>query len=198
MIEPPAPVVEIPPRERGRGGPAPWWPSLVVVAVLGAVVFGGFGIGQALSQPAGPPIGVAGVVRVHPISGWEVATRFRGPAGIRLSRGSGNLDVFALPFRGAAVDLARQYVQQALRPQASRLSVSSTIERVRLDSGLVGVRFGYVGTFGEKSQAQVEGEVTAVVSPDGVGVVFDGWSSAGLLAYVIDDVRTMVATAEIR
>jgi hypothetical protein len=198
MIEPPASVVEIPPPERGRRGPARWWPSLVVVAVLGVVVFGGFGIGQALSQPGGPPIGVAGVVRVHPLSGWELVTRFRSPAGVRLSRGSANLDVDALPFRATAIDLARQYVQQALRPQASRLSVSSTIERVRLDSGLVGVRFGYVGTFGEKSQAQIEGEVTTVVSTDGVGVVFDGWSSAGLLPYVIDDVRTMVATAEIR
>jgi hypothetical protein len=198
MSEPSAPLVEASPPELAERRPARWWPSLVVVAVLGAVVFGGFGIGQALSQPEGPPVDVAGVVRVHPLSGWELATRFEGPAGARLSRGSGNLDVFTLPFRAAAVDLARQYVQQALRPQANRLSVSSAVQRVRLDSGLVGVRFGYVGSFGQKSQAQIEGEVTAVVSPDGVGVVFDGWSPAGLLPYVIDDVRTMVATAEVR
>jgi hypothetical protein len=39
--------------------------------------------------------------------------------------------------------------------------------------------------------------LTAVVSPTGVGVVFDGWAPSGQLRFVIDDIRTMVRTAEI-
>ncbi|HYX79018.1 MAG TPA: hypothetical protein VE976_00245 [Actinomycetota bacterium] len=180
-----------------RLGRARWWPSLLVTAVLAAVTFGGFGVGAALSQPAGPAVVVAGVLRVQPLSGWELATRFDHPPGARLSRGNGNLDCAAVPFRGSALDLAREYVDQVLRPGARRLSVSSSVEPVRLASGLTGIRFGYVGTFG-RAQVQIEGEVTAVVSPNGVGVVFDGWAPAGLLQYVLDDIRTMVDTARIR
>jgi hypothetical protein len=54
----------------------------------------------------------------------------------------------------------------------------------------------YVGTFGDV-QAPIEGEVVAVVSPSGVGVVFDGWSTSGQLRFAIEDIRTMVRTAEI-
>lgn len=176
---------------------ARWWPSLLVTAVLATVTFGGFGVGAALSQPAGPPVVIAGVLRVQPLSGWELATRFDQPPGARLSRGNGNLDCAVVPFRGSVLDLAREYVDQVLRPGARRLSVSSSVVPVRLASGLTGVRFGYVGSFGQKAQAQIEGEVTAIVSPGGVGVVFDGWAPAGLLQYVLDDIRTMVDTARI-
>ena len=38
-------------------------------------------------------------------------------------------------------------------------------------------------------------EVTAVVSPTGVGAVFDGWGAKGVLRYVVEDVRAMIEAA---
>ncbi len=73
--------------------------TLVAAAVIAAVVFGGFAVGRALSRPAGPPVEVAGTVRIQPLSGWEVAGRFADPPGVRLTRGAGNLDVVAAPFK---------------------------------------------------------------------------------------------------
>jgi hypothetical protein len=180
--------------------PAPakirWLSTIVLAAMLGVVVFGGYVAAGALSQPAGPPVTVAGVVHVQPLSGWELAVRFGNPPGARLSRGSGNLDFAALPFNGSSLDLVREYVNQVLEPGAQQLSVSKEAEPVTLRSGLSGVRIRYIGRFG-KAQVSIEGEVTAIVSPDGVGAIFDAWSSEGLLQYVIDDIHTMIDRAEI-
>jgi len=180
--------------------PAPakvrWLSTIVLTIVLGVVVFGGYVAAGALSQPAGPPVTVAGVVRVEPLSGWEVAARFGRPPGARLSRGSGNLDFAALPFNGSSLDLVREYVNQVLEPGAQQLSVSKEAEPVTLRSGLTGVRIRYIGSFG-RAQSSIEGEVTAIVSPQGVGAIFDAWSPEGLLQYVIDDIDTMIDRAEI-
>ena len=170
-------------------------PVLGVVAVVCSVVFGGYVVAAALSEPAGPPVQVGGVLRIAPLSGWELAQRFSDPAGVRLTRGSGNVDAFAGPFDGSSSDLLRTYVNGVLEPDASHLSVSS-VEPVTLASGLRGSRISYVGTFGDV-QAPIEGQVSAFVSPSGVGAVFDGWAPTGLLRYVLDDVETMVTRAEI-
>lgn len=178
------------------GAKARIWPLVLTAAVLAVVVLGGYPLGDALSRPAGPPVDVAGVVRVQPLTGWETAGRFEEPPGARLTRGNGNLDFVALPFQGSAEDLAQEYVRQVLEPKADRLSVSSRVEPVTVGTGLPGVRIAYVGTFG-RSQSPIEGEVTAVVSPSGAGIVFDAWSPHGLLRYVVDDMRTMIDRAEV-
>jgi hypothetical protein len=191
----PSPPVEPPGRPRSAGLAA----TLAVAGVMLLVVFGGFAVSDALSQPAGPPVGIGGVARVKPLSGWQVTGRFTepNPPGIRLTRGAGNLDVVAIiPFSGDASDLVAWYVDRVLEPQSRRLSVSSSVEALTLASGLEGARITYVGLFG-KSQAPIEGEVTAVVSPSGVGVVFDAWGPEGVLRYIVDDVRTMIDTAEV-
>ena len=171
-------------------------PTVGVALVLVVVVFGGYAVGGALSTPTGSPVEIAGVVRVQPRSGGEVAARVAEPAGVRLTRGGGSLDVVAIPFSGDAAALAQEYVGEVLEPEASRLSVSPEVEVVRLASGLEGVRIAYVGRFG-KSQTPIEGEVTAVVSPSGVGVVFDAWGPAGVLRYIVEDARAMTDAAEV-
>jgi hypothetical protein len=171
-------------------------PALVVLAVILVMVLGGYVAAGALSRPAGPPITVSGVLRVSPLSGWELAKRFEVPPGARLTRGSGNLDILEVESSGEAVDLARGYVTRILEPGAERLSVSPEVTRVRLPSGLDAVRVHYVGLFG-KGQSPLEGEITAIVSPSGVGAVFDAWAPQGLLQFVVDDTRTMIEDAEV-
>jgi hypothetical protein len=175
------------------GGPLP---TLVVAAVLVVVVFGGYAVGGALSRSPGPSVDIAGVARLQPLSGWEEAGRFAEPTGVRLTRGGGNLDIVVVPFDGTATDLLAWYVRTVLEPEAERLSVSPRAEDVRVASGLEGARIAYVGLFG-KAQVPIEGEVTAVVSPAGTGVVFDGWGAEGVLRYVLEDVRAMTETAEV-
>lgn len=195
MTDAPAPpvIVAAPASARERR----WGPTAALFAVLFVVVFGGHVVAGALSQASGAPITVAGVLRVSPLSGWEPARRFGDPPGAQLTRGNGNLTFLAIPFRGTAEDLTREYVDQILSPDSQQLSVSQQFEPVTLRSGLTGVRIVYVGLFG-RAHASIEGEVTAIVSPGGVGVVFDGWAPKGLLQYVSDDVHVMIDAAEIR
>jgi hypothetical protein len=167
-----------------------------VLAVMVVVVFGGYIVAGALSQPAGPPVVVAGIVRVSPLSGWEVAERSAEPSSVRLTRGSGNLDVMVVPFTGTPTELTTEYVETVLRPQADRLEVSERVQPVRVGSRS-GVRVAYIGLF-RGVQFQIEGAVTAVISSSGRGVVFDGWAPAGLLQYVMGDLDTMIDTAGIR
>jgi len=175
------------------------WPSTLAVAmILVAVVLGGYFTAALLATPQGRPVDVGGLVRVTPLSGWEVANE--GKVGdiptARLTRGNGNLDVFAVDSAGSDVELLRRYVDGFLKPEARELSVSEEIERIRLDSGLEAVRVNYLGAFGDLT-VPIEGQVTATVSPSGAGVVFDGWASEGMYGFAAGDVDQMIAAAEV-
>lgn len=185
----------LPPRSGAAPRERTVLPVAVVVLVIAAVVSGGYVTAGALSFPAGPPVDVAGLVRVSPLSGWEVAARSSEPPGVRLTRGSGTLDVVVFRSTGTGEDVLRLYVAEVLEPGAEQLSVSRP-EGVLLDSGLQGSRISFVGMFGDV-QAPVEGHVTAVAAPSGVGVVFSGWAPFGVLQYVLDDIEMMIARAEV-
>ncbi len=173
-----------------------WIPALAVLGVIAVTVLGGYVVAAALSEPAGPPVAVGGVVGVQPLSGWDVAgtAPVGGLAFARLTRGSGNLDVVVVQgFGGDAGALAKEYVDRVLSGQLSRLSVSSDLRSATLQEGLAGQRFTYVGVTDNGSS--VEGEVTLFVSPGGDGAVFDGWAPEGLLTYVDGDIHTMTERA---
>lgn len=191
-----------PPRERK------WIPTLGVLVLVIAVSFGGFVVGgqagQAVTEP-GPEIGVAPVevvpgVFVPPVSGWEFVGPLEGEiTGGRLTRGSATLDVFAGGLEDSAVgtneDLFFLYVFDVLQPQAEQLRYTEELETVTVGA-YTAARGYYVGTFTGVS-APVEGEVTAVTLPSGVGVIFDGWAPEGQLGVVIQEIRTMVELTEI-
>jgi hypothetical protein len=168
-------------------------PALLVLAVIAVVVGGGYLASAALAEPAGPPVVVGGVVRLQPLSGWAVAEQ--GPRSVRLTRGGGNLDTVL----GTAPD-ERQLLDRYLTlldRSPSQVSLSPTVTSVTLDSGLHGLRASYVGLIPSREVTSVEGEITAVVLPDGTGVIFDGWAPKGLFSYVDRDLEHMTASAQI-
>jgi hypothetical protein len=173
-----------------------WIPVVTLAAVLAAVTTGGYLTSDALAEIHGGAVAVGTSVRVTPFPGWELAGRSTDPDRIRLTSGSTSLDVAALPFDGTDVDLLGRYVDEVLEPDAEQFRVSEEVEPVRLASGLTGSRIAYVGLFGDV-QAPIEGEVTAVVSPSGEGVIFDGWAPAGQLQFEIDEIDAMIDRAEI-
>lgn len=173
-----------------------WVPVLVLGLLLLGIVSGGYLTSDALGAARGEAVVVDSSVTVTALPGWELADRFRGPTGIRLSKGSASLDVLSLPFTGSSEGLLAAYIEQILRPGAEQFRVSETVEHVDLDSGQVGARINYVGLFGDV-QAPIEGEVTAVVTQGGLGVIFDGWAPSGQLQFAIDDIHTMIQGADI-
>jgi hypothetical protein len=173
-----------------------WIPVVVLVAVMTGLVSGGYLTSDALGETSGETVIVSASVRITPLPGWVLAERFGDPPGIRLTSGSTSLDVATIPFTGTDVDLLASYVGEVLEPDAEQFRVSEEVEPIRLASGLTGTRIAYVGLFGDV-QAPVEGEVTAVVSPSGAGVIFDGWAPAGQLQFEIDEIDEMIERAEI-
>lgn len=180
-----------PPLRRRR-----WVPVVVLAALMAGIVSGGYLTSNALGQTGGRTIVVSSPVTVTAQPGWVLADRFSRPTGIRLAKGSASLDVASLPFAGSREDLLAAYIEDFLRPGAEQLRVSETVDGVVLNSGQIGARINYVGLFGDV-QAPIEGEVTAVVTLEGVGVIFDGWAPSGQLQFAIDDIHTMVQGAEI-
>jgi hypothetical protein len=176
---------------------ARWWPtSMVAVAIL-VTTLGGWVAAAALVTPAGPPVGLTGVVSVQPLSGWQDAGRHEvaGAPFVRLTRGGGNLDVVAVvPFSGTNQQLGDAYVDRVLRSQLDRLSVSRRTTSVVLAGGSRALRFTYVGVVSGTSQS-IDGEVTVAVGSRGNGVVFDAWAPEGLLSFVEGDQHTMVFRA---
>ena len=186
----PIPLPASPPRQRR------WIPVAAVAGVLAAVTTGGYLTSDALGEIHGGAVAVGTSVRVTPFPGWELAGRSTDPDQIRLTSGITSLDVLAFPFGGTDVDLLGRYVDSILAPEAEQFRVSEEVEPVRLASGLTGSRIAYVGLFGDV-QAPIEGEVTAVVSPSGEGVIFDGWAPAAQLQFEIDEIDAMIERAEI-
>jgi hypothetical protein len=192
-----------PPRPDGsdvfRGPHGRWWPTFAVLGVILVVVTGGYVVAAALSEPVGRPVDVGGVVRLQPLGGWQDTGHLNvgGFPFVRLTRGSGNLDTLVVPGAGGpAVTLATDYVDKVLGSQLRRLSVSDRPEVVTLGSGQEAVRLSYVGL--TDTGTSIEGEVTALVTPNGDGVIFDGWAPEGLLTFVDGDIDTMVDEAVIR
>jgi len=173
-----------------------WIPVVVLVAVMAGVVSGGYVTSDALGETTGETVTVSSSVRITPLPGWVLAERFGDPPGIRLTSGSTSLDVATIPFTGTDGDLLTSYVGEVLEPDAEQFQVSEEVEPVRLSSGLTGTRIAYVGLFGDV-QAPIEGEVTAVVSPSGAGVIFNGWAPAGQLQFEIDEIDEMIERAVI-
>ena len=168
-------------------------PAFLVLAVIAVVVGGGYLVTTALAEPAGPPVDVGRAVRLQPLSGWAVAEH--GPRSIRLTRGGGNLDA-VLGTASSAPQLLTRYLH-LLDRSPSQVSLSPTVTSVTLDSGLHGLRASYVGLIPSREVTSVEGEITAVVLPDGTGVIFDGWAPKGLFSYVDRDLERMTASAQI-
>ena len=170
-----------------------WLPTVAVALAVAVVVLGGYVTAGALTGAAGSAHLVGGVVTVRPASGWEPVGAPGTSSAARFTRGSATLDVFTGTAQGDARALADAYVEGSLDPSSSGLSVSPATEwrAVPMDGGLVGVRLGYSGVF-DQSGVPIEGEITAVVTASGAGVVFDGWAPQGQLRFALEDMRAMV------
>lgn len=170
-------------------------PVLCVALVMVAVVMGGYVIAGDLDTPR-LVVGRGISIRLAP--GWEFVSRpGDGQEGVRVTSGTGNLDVALVPFVGQPEDLAMQYVDEVLRPGAGRLVVSKQVQRPRLRAGLEVARVSYTGAFGERP-VSFEGTVTAVVLRERLGVVFDAWSDQGQYGSIEKDISAMIKSVEWR
>lgn len=178
-----------------------WWPLAAVLAVIAFVVLGGYVTSAALSEAAGAPLDIPGVVEVRPLSGWEksrsgpVLLAIEGQESrgllVQLTRGNGNLAVVAVRVGPVPPQqLAQSYVLGELEARLDRLTVSRNIDQVTLGSGMRAVRLSYVGVLAN-SGVSAEGEVTVLVTPDGDGVIFDAFAPEGLLQFILGDVHAM-------
>ena len=185
-----------------------WIPAGLVALVMSVTVLGGFVVAETLPEPDVQAIALGGVVTIHTLPGWEVVHREQvslpsASGGIlsgefaQLTRGSGALDLLALPeVGGDALELADRYAAEVLSHQLERLSVSDRVEQILLRNGLEAVRFGYIGSE-PRSGSPVEGSVTVAISPAGTGVVFDGWAFQGQLELIAEELTAMIDGAEV-
>lgn len=185
-----------------------WLPTGIVALVMSTTVLGGFVVAGTLPEPEVRPVALGGFLTVHPLPGWEEVHReevsIPTPTGgvlagefVQLTRGSGALDLVALPgVGGGALELADLYAGEVLAHQLERLSVSDRVERIVLRDGQEAVRFSYIGSAPESGSA-IEGSVTVVVTPAGNAAVFDGWAFQGQLELIAEELAAMIEGAEV-
>lgn len=209
MIRPSPDVPVRPDATAGAFRPARrWLPTVLVTLVMSVTVLGGFVVAETLPAPEVQPVALANVLRLRPLPGWEVVRREQAtvplPRGgvitgefAQLTRGSGALDLLALPgVGGDALELADLYATAVLTSQLERLAVSGLVERITLPTGMEAVRFGYIGSQ-PQTGAALEGSVTVVVAPSGNGAVFDGWAPQGQLELISEELVAMIARTEV-
>ena len=170
---------------------------------VGGYVFAGEPQGISDPEPTlGDPITVTEGLTIRPAEGWEVGEplAFDLPNqgvtlnGVRLIGGIAKLDAVAAPGAPAdPVDVWNIYVQDFLLQDAEQLRTSQELEPFTTDSGVQGVRGYYVGVFTGVA-SPIEGEIAAIVTPEGIGVIADGWAPEGQLGGSVDTIRSMVST----
>jgi hypothetical protein len=175
-----------------------------VLAAILVTTFGGYVVagdptaaGQEITgdgQEPIPPITI-GPITIRPAPGWTVAEQIPDPPQLRLTSGAAQLYVVIPPSESSPEGHLQSYVEEILEPQARQLSVSR-VRQIELPSGQIGSLLSYVGSF-EGVASPLEGEVLAVVSSTGTPALFDGWAPEGLWVGARDEVRSMVASAEI-
>lgn len=206
---PPPPPAATPPPPPALPKERTWLPLLGVIVLIIVVGFGGFVVAGEPRQVAGPPdpdplnrIDVIQGVTIAVIPGWEVIDRYQQPVeggevdAVRLSSGTASIDVLAGTYDGSAEDLHLLYVEQVLLPYADQLEISHQLETFTTDQGHQGVRGFYLGVFPDV-QAPIEGEVSAVLTPEGLGLITDGWTVEGQLGQAIDATRAMTGSLEV-
>lgn len=173
-------------------------PSLAILLAIAGITLGGYLAAGALATPMGPPVVVGGIVAVQPLSGWEQVD-FAGATDqvptVRLTRGTASLDVFAPVQAQDPADLLRRYVRLELERNATELEVSEDVQTLQLPLGSA-VRATYAGRF-PGVPTRIEGEVTAVVDPAGLGIVFDAWGPQNVFGYSVDDTEHMIERAHV-
>lgn len=169
-----------------------WLPALGVVIAIVVVTGGGRVVGGAVAGTAEQVV-LAGGVTVTPEPGWTVVStgEQEGLSQALLAHGNANLLIVAGPAGvGAAQELGGRYVR-ALEDRFDQV----TIGEASVEGG-ERVRFGYVGITSDG--VAVEGVVAAVADPvTGAGAVFDGFAPKGSLGAAIEDIATMIDTAEV-
>lgn len=170
-----------------------WLPALAVLGVIVFVTGGSQVVGSAIVGPAGPAFDVGGIVTVMPEPGWGVVSVSEEleTTQVLWRRGAAALLVVAIPrVDASAQDLARGYADDALSGRFAQLTIGDSDAE-----GSERVSFGYVGVTDDG--IAVEGVVVVVVEAAGDGVVFDGFAPKGSLGAAIEDLRRMVASAEV-
>ena len=173
-----------------------WIPAIAVVLVMLSLTVGAHAIGARLAGQRQPLTGMPGVLEVQPAPGWEVAERSDDGAThqLLLRRGTAGLLIVGIEAYGRGPeDLAHDYAEQVLDQHLAQLRIGGDAGAVMLPSGLEAVRFGYVGVTADG--VTIEGVVTAVVSPSGTGVVFDGFAPEGDLVSAAGDLSSMIDSA---
>ena len=171
--------------------PSSWLATLVVAAIMLAILIGGFVVEGAVPAPPPRPVSAGSGVMVTPVSGWDFAGRSEDGQTILLTQGSGSLAVTVVP--GTDVDAALQAKRDEWL-QSGTVTISDP-EAITIPGGRTGERFDYSGTF-EDVPTPVEGAVTAIAGSN-VVVLFDGWSGIGGYPNVSADIDSMIESTSI-
>lgn len=175
--------------------------TFIVAAVIAALFYGSSVLNEALpanatdqgkATIAGEPIAVGDGLRITPLAGW-VSSPHENSAGIRLEKGVVVLDVYPETQGGNAGALAKAYLEDILKADATQLTTTDT--EVATSAEGTAARFGYQGIF-EGIDVPIEGEVTAIFIGD-QGVVADAWSRQGDLADLLGELHAMLDTIEV-
>ena len=176
--------------------PKGWIATLVVAAIMVAIVAGGFIAAGAVADNRTILYNVNGV-GITPGPGWEFSGRDDNGQTILLTNGSGSLAIEAQPPPYNVLLVGDWHLP--LENKRQEWLDSGTVTATEIVDVTVGDRtarrFSYSGTF-EDVATPVEGTVTEISTPNKY-VLFDGWADKGQFSVVSDDIDAMIKSAVI-
>jgi hypothetical protein len=166
-----------------------------VLLFIVTLAFGGYLVGAITGLPREAPVQIGSVVTIKPLTGWKVARNENGAA--LLTRGSANLRVVTGPAQDAKPSDLMGIALDTLKEEAHGPLLVGEPESLTI-GGFPAARVAYQGQFstGERSTI-IQGELTAVISQAGNGVLYDSWSLPEIYPNQEGDVHTMIEEAKL-
>jgi hypothetical protein len=170
-----------------------WLPTVVVAAIIAAVVLGGIGLDKVIADPSAGTVDVGNGVTITAAPGW-VRTDDGSVDGVVLQKANDQLTVQAVSYTGSA-SAALHEVEDSISSETAQ--VSFTDEQDGTVSGFEAAMAGFEAVVsGPSGSGTVDGEIICLIAGDNA-VVFEAVTPQGGLYDIADDVKAMVSSVEV-
>ena len=170
-----------------------WMPTVVVAALIAAVVLGGIGLDKVIAAPSAGVVNIGGSVTITAAPGWVRVDKGDGSSGVVLQKANVRLAVAAEAYDGTAKTLLNE-TETSLTSETAQITFGE--EQDGQLSGHEVSMAGFEAINSGSSGATLDGEVICLIAGSN-GVVLVVAGPQGSFGNVADDIKAMVSSVEV-
>lgn len=172
-------------------------PTILVAAIIAAVVLGGMGLDNSLAAPSAGRVNIGGPVYLTARPGW-VTTADGGASGsgVKLQKGNVIFVAQASPGYSGNASAVLAEARTMLDDGSAQISFSAVEHPTFGGHPAAAVSFAAIVSSQERGSMTIEGVLICMVI-DGNAVVIEAFAPQGAISLDIDDIKAMADSVEV-